>query len=310
MTRHPRASSTGRQLAGFTLVELMVALTIGSIIALMIGTAFVSNSSTKRTNARFEEFQTNGRYAVDFLRRELQHAGFRALSVANVQQSGGTGTTDYGCGGNGVVTNLQQPVWGSNDTNPFSASCIPAANYARGDVLVVRRAGLDAIPAATALAANTLYVRSEFLSATVFQGPTRPANVQPPVEDYLLQADIYYVSPWTNSAAENPAVPALQRLTLGPGPALTRQVVASDVENMQIQYGVSTAAGTRFFNANAMAAADWANVVAVRLWLLVRSTDADPDYKNTSTYTLGDQNVTVNDSFQRQVLPLVVQLRK
>jgi hypothetical protein len=51
-------------------------------------------------------------------------------------------------------------------------------------------------------------------------------------------------------------------------------------------------------------------VVAVRLWLLARSSDAEPGYGNTSTYTMGDQTVTASDGYQRQVFPLVVQIRK
>ena len=48
----------------------------------------------------------------------------------------------------------------------------------------------------------------------------------------------------------------------------------------------------------------------MRIWLLARSTDSEPGYVNTSTYAMGDQTVTVNDAYQRQVFPLVVQLRK
>jgi type IV pilus assembly protein PilW len=165
------------------------------------------------------------------------------------------------------------------------------------------------VPSTTALAANTLYVRSEFIGATVFLGPTRPVAQQSPVEDYPLQTDVYYISKYTNSATESPQVPALYRLTLGAGPALTPQLIASGIENMQIQYGVTTD-GTAFGNANTIAAADWANVTAVRIWLLARSTDTEPGYVNTSTYTMGGQPVTVNDSYQRQVFPLIVQLRK
>ena len=51
-------------------------------------------------------------------------------------------------------------------------------------------------------------------------------------------------------------------------------------------------------------------MVAVRLWLLARSTDAEGGYSNTSTYTMGDQTVTASDGFQRQLFPLVVQIRK
>jgi len=293
---------------GFSLIELMVALTIGLlIIAAMLQNLTVASGSN-RTNARVAEFQTNGRFATDFLRRELQHSGFAGLTSTDPKLTGTTGTAEYGCGP-GFAANIEQPIWGANDTNPLSGSCIPAANYARGDILVVRRAGLDSIPSATALAANTLYFRSEYAQWSVFVGPTRPVGVQAPVADYLLQTDVYYISPYTNSSTESPQVPALYRMTLGAGPAMTAQLVASGIENMQVQYAVNTAAGTRYQDASAVSASDWANVVAVRLWLLARSADTEPGYTNTATYTMGDQVVTVNDKFQRQLFPLVVQLR-
>jgi type IV pilus assembly protein PilW len=293
---------------GFSIVELMVALTIGLLITLAMSSAFLSGSASKSSNVRTSEIETNGRYAIDFLKRELQHSGFVGLGGTTVTLSGTTGTTDYGCGA-GVVTNLQQPVWGSNDSNPFSGSCIPATNYLAGDVLVLRRAGLASIPSATALSATTLYVRTEYLGATVYLGPTRPSFFQPPVEDYPLQTDVYYVAPFTTSASESPKVPALWRLTLGTGPALTAQMVASGVENMQVQYAVTTSAGTRYLNANDVAATEWPSVTGVRVWLLVRSTNSEPDLSNTSTYTLGDQTITASDSYPRQVFPLVVNLR-
>ena len=293
---------------GLSLVELMVALTIGMLITLAMSQAFLSGSASKSSTSRFAEAQNNGRYAIDFLRRELQHSGFVSLGGNVVTLSGTVGTTDYGCGPGGVA-NLQQPVWGANDSNPFSATCIPTANYSTGDVLVLHRAGLTSIPAATALAADTLYVRTEYIGATVFVGPTRPSNVQLPVEDFALRTDVYYVAPFTTSSTESPQVPALWRLTLGAGPALTAQMIASGVENMQVQYGVSSNGFTRFYNADQVVASDWPNVNAVRLWLLVRSSTAESDLSNNTTYTLGDRTITVSDGFPRQVFPLVVNLR-
>ena len=294
--------------SGFSLVELMVAVTIGLlIVAAMLANLQVSSTSN-RTNSRVAEFQTNGRYATDFLRRELQHSGYAGVSWVNLTDTAALAATDYGCGA-GFATNIAQPIFGANDTNPYSGSCIPSDNYARGDILVLRRAGLDLIPAATALSATTLYFRSEYVRGSVFLGPTRPSSLQTPVEDHLLETDVYYISPWTNSATESPKVPALYRMTLGAGPAMTAQLIASGIENMQIQYGVTNAGGTRFYNASDVAATDWVDVSAVRIWLLARSTTAEPGLANTSTYTIGDQTVTVNDAFQRQVFPLVVQLR-
>jgi type IV pilus assembly protein PilW len=306
--RHLPASSlhSGRSEAGFSLIELMVAVTIGLlIVAAMLANLQASSAST-RTTSRVAEYQTNGRYAIDFMRRELQHTGYAGVSWINLTDLGATGTTDYGCGA-GFAANIAQPIFGSNDTNPYSASCIPSDNYARGDILVLRRAGLDLIPTTAALSANTLYFRSEYVRGSVYLGPTRPASLQTPVEDHLLETDVYYISKWTNSATESPQVPALYRLTLGAGPAMTAQLIASGIENMQVQYGITTAAGTRFYDASAVP--DWTSIVAIRIWLLARSTTLEPDYTNTSTYTIGDQSITVNDGYQRQVFPLVVRLR-
>ena len=305
--------------AGFSLVELMVALALGLLILAALLESFNSNSATGTTNTRFTEVQTNGRYATDFMRREIQHAGFLGLSWIALKKSGATGTADYGCGA-GFVTKIEQPIWGSNDVNALS--CIASADYARGDVLVLRRLGLEPVPsvppvppscatASPACAANKLYVRTEFLQGTVFLGTTAPpVNLQPPFEDYPLAADVYYISSYTTALGDG--VPALKRLTLGAGPAMSSpQVIASGIENMQIQYGVVTLGAVNFLNASAVPATDWPNVVAVRLWLLARSTD--PEYNgftNTSTYAMGDQTVTMSDNFPRQVFPLVVQLRR
>ena len=72
----------------------------------------------------------------------------------------------------------------------------------------------------------------------------------------------------------------------------------------------STGTSVRFHNASDIA--DWtdASVVALRVALLARSTDAEAGYKNTSSYALGSQTVTVNDSYQRQVFQQVVQVRR
>jgi type IV pilus assembly protein PilW len=303
-----------RRESGFSLIELMVALTIGLLIVAAMLANLNASSLSNRTNARVAEYQTNGRFAADFLRREIQHAGFAGVSWTNLTDLGATATTDYGCGV-GFAANVAQPIWGANDTNPFSGTCIPTANYARGDILVLRRAGLDAIPTATTLLATRLYFRSEYLQGSVYVGPTRPTNLQTPVADYLLETDVYYISPWTNSSTESPQVPALYRMTLGDGPAMSAQLIASGIENMQVQYGVSTDAGMRFYDASTVPASLWTNVVAVRIWLLARSSTLDPGNVSTVAYTMGDQTYPdrssiASDGYQRQVFPLVVQIRK
>jgi len=60
---------------GFSLVEMMIAVTLGTIV--VAGAFSIFNSQQKATRAEDvrREVQQNARYALDFLRRDLQEAG-------------------------------------------------------------------------------------------------------------------------------------------------------------------------------------------------------------------------------------------
>ena len=61
---------------GFTLVELMVAITIGLIILAVISQVYVGSKRTYRSQEALSRLQENGRYAIDFLGRDLRMAGY------------------------------------------------------------------------------------------------------------------------------------------------------------------------------------------------------------------------------------------
>lgn len=73
--------------AGFSLVELMVALAIGLFIMLAVGRIFTSNRSTYQLDEGLARAQENGRFAMHFITTELLHAGNfgcrRGVSVFN-----------------------------------------------------------------------------------------------------------------------------------------------------------------------------------------------------------------------------------
>lgn len=52
----------------------MVALAIGLIIVVAISAVYVTSSDNKRADTRFAEFHSNGRYAIDYVQREIRHA--------------------------------------------------------------------------------------------------------------------------------------------------------------------------------------------------------------------------------------------
>jgi len=296
---------------GFSLLELMIALTIGLfLLGALIGSVLTASSSGQARD-RAVDVQMNGRYALDLIKRDVQHAGFsglttlfdpeiaKSLSVANVCDV----TT---------VGRISARIWGVDDSNPYSGSCIPDGAYAGGDVLVVRR--LSASPVTPPFANNLIYYRSAYEGGKYFVGsagaPTLPVSWPTPHGDYLLEETVYYVSPYTTSASESPRVPALYRMRLGAGPAMVPELVASGVENMQVRYGKFDAtSGSQYFDAADISPAGWDAISSVQISLLVRGAAQEPGYKNTTTYDIGDQGIKVNDGYRRLVFASVVQLR-
>ena len=61
---------------GFTLVELMVAITIGLIILAVLSQVYVGSKRTYRSQEALSRLQENGRYAIDFLGRDIRVAGY------------------------------------------------------------------------------------------------------------------------------------------------------------------------------------------------------------------------------------------
>ena len=75
---------TYRYQAGFSLIELMIGMTLGLIVLAALTSFFVSTSSNRHEIERTSRQIENGRFAIDTLRSELRIAGF----YAEVQQKG------------------------------------------------------------------------------------------------------------------------------------------------------------------------------------------------------------------------------
>jgi type IV pilus assembly protein PilW len=307
-------------MSGFSMIEMMISMTIGLLIVAALVGVLISSSASTKTNDRTAELQSNGRYALDHLKHELREAGNRGYTPLAPESSGWTSPTISGeCGTAGsFVKNIRQAVWGKNDSDPFTANCIPAASYLQGDVLVIRSAAMTPVLAASAVA-NTLYLRSSYGSASVLQGSSLPATATTGAGNFALQEFVYYISPFTNSASESPLVPALYRVALQTNGTMTRELVVSGIEHMQVEYGMTNTDGTtQYFSASgigsstdhsATGATSWDKISLVRLWLLAKNVKAETGFSNTNSYAMGDQAYTVNDNFRRQVFSTVVQLR-
>jgi type IV pilus assembly protein PilW len=73
---------------GITLVELMVAMVIGLLLAAGISQVFVSSQQTYRITEEQSRLQENARFALEFITRDVREAGYtgcRAIEEMNVQ---------------------------------------------------------------------------------------------------------------------------------------------------------------------------------------------------------------------------------
>ncbi|MDH5631848.1 MAG: PilW family protein [Gammaproteobacteria bacterium] len=89
-TKHRNIALVARKFwqSGFTLVEIMIALTISLIILLAVTQIFVSSRTTYSYTEGMSRIQEGGRFAIDFLARDIRMAGYtgcaRRLETADV----------------------------------------------------------------------------------------------------------------------------------------------------------------------------------------------------------------------------------
>lgn len=70
----PTAGKAGRMATGFTLIEVLVAMTVLSVMVLMVANIFQSSSASWNIGTQKADMNTSARAALDYMARELQFA--------------------------------------------------------------------------------------------------------------------------------------------------------------------------------------------------------------------------------------------
>lgn len=262
---------------GFTLIEMMIAMTIGLLIILALSTVIIGAGASSRATSGQSELQTNGRYALDVLKRDVQNAGYYGLTGRGITPNPNISALPAAndCLAS-LALNISQRVWGSNNgINPFNAAtCAELANVQPNtDMLVVRYLSTTPVLIASgkeggispltqcATATGALCFRSAYEQGMLFNAGTPAVFYDRPQQDHALDMDIYYVNKNTVGAD---GIPSLRKYALSATGVMTDELVVSGVENMQVQYGVdpglvggpgAPASNTQYFNAQDVNAA-------------------------------------------------------
>ncbi|CAH1201262.1 Type IV pilus assembly protein PilW [Candidatus Nitrotoga sp. BS] len=70
--------SLSKHQAGFSLVEFMIALTLGMVVLLGVGSIFIGSQQTYRVQEDNARIQESGRYALEMIGRSIRQAGTNA----------------------------------------------------------------------------------------------------------------------------------------------------------------------------------------------------------------------------------------
>ncbi len=331
-----------RQQQGLTLVEIMVALTIGMVLLGGVVTILVSSQQTYRVNEALARIQENSRFAFQLLSRDIRMAGYMGcVGEGTVPVNTLNNSTDY-------LWNFGQPIQGYEATSASSWMPAPLPTEITSplggrDILILRgvdgsdtrvishpAGGVDGpgsadlkVTVGSGLQGNDIVLVTDCLAAAVFQitnintsagqdniahntGAGVPGNATKNMGQSFEGGEVVRIS--TRSYYVRTNINGNAALYWRRGNTDAEELVEG-VEDMQIDYGVDTD-GNRAADVYQTAdlVVDWENVVSVRINLLMQSTE-DNITSQPQTYTFNGAVTTPADRRLRKTYSTVIALR-
>jgi len=320
---------------GMTLVEVMVAMTIGLVLLGGVVTVLSSSQNTYRVNEALARMQENARYAFQLLSRDIRMAG-DGVAITNVLN----GNTDFlwrfdqplegfeAAGASSwapaLPSEVTSPLTGGNMGRDIVVLRGVESNYAK----VISHASESAdlvVEAGSDIAAGNTVLVSNCQGAAIFKatsvsdvsgqkniahadnpGGSAGSNASTVLGRSFTGGEVMRISTRSYYIRENSAgIPSLY-WKRGSQPA---EELVEGIENMQIQYGVDTDGDkTIDIYHKADEVTNWENVVSVRIDLLVQSVE-DGITSQSQTYTFNGATVTPTDRRLRQTYSTVIALR-
>lgn len=265
---------------GFTLIELMVSLTLGLLLMAGLVSVFVHSSTANREQQRSAEQIENGRYASDVLMNDLHHAGYYGEFFKVPETAPFPDPCAVNDVGGKLTKSLPFAVQGFNAPD-FSTradlsgtTCgtwLPNENLQPGsDVLIVRRAETAALAIGAVAQSQAVYVQANAMNLALQFGSgaaiTSSSGADGTIavinkRDGVSAADIrkfvvhvYFVAPCSIPAGGGAIctgptddggrpIPTLKRLELGVAAGATSmriEPMSEGIESLQVDYGLDT----------------------------------------------------------------------
>jgi type IV pilus assembly protein PilW len=300
---------------GFSLVEIMVGMTIGLIGMVVIMQVFTVSEANRATTTTGGDAQQSGALSLQTLERDIRMAGyginipgFLGCSVVAYQEGPPARNFNFTfvpvliTQGTGNLPDTITVTYSSNSTVASPASITqnmpsPAATYkvnnrygfAEGDLVVAAEAGKDCtlaqvtgVPGTPGQSDNVIHNSGTYTNA---QGANVPAQYNKPGGlgiSYTTSAKLYNIGPLPINNTYSIVNNVFQVASSFTG---TTEAIADSVLDLQADYGVDTNADGIVDSYQASADAngdgvindtDYSRILALRLGLVARSLKREP----------------------------------
>ena len=311
---------------GFSVVELMVALVLGLFLVSGVTAMYVSSKQTYRMTDNLSRLQESLRFSLEFISQDVRMAGYMPCRFPPTVTNAISGSTtwfldffNFGIRGyEGGVSAFPPEITGSTVAGSDAIAILKGGNFTSsitfhstatdflslsndfnqgdfqdGEIAIIcdpRQASIFQISTANDVAETISYGDNTSINpgnaTTVIGTYGEDAQITP------FEPVIYFVAPST----QDPNINSLKKLSLEArdiGGIETVQMreeeLLEDVETMQILYGLdidNDQIADRFEAANDIAAAEWVNVITVRLGLLMATGEEVTVQVDTNTYNV------------------------
>ena len=257
---------------GVTLIELLVGVTIGLLLALVASSTYLFSKQTFNTVTEVSQMEENGRFALNLLARYVQSAGFSMIDPKANLAAGGLDNKISGCDNGYTTMSASSPNF----------TCLASAPTGQ-----LPSAGIRTIFETDAPLGGS----ANFQGANCIGNGAAPVVVDGVTKTYLVTS-YFYVSTATAQTAYGTATMG-QLSCLSDDSTLTApntyqiQPIIPGIQQIAANYLVSTSATGGQLAQTAAAvttAASWPSVAAIELCVLAKS--IGPSNNDTGkTYT-------------------------
>lgn len=291
---------------GLSIIELLIATMLALLLVTAILKVTLQGSGLSQQLRLRNEILETGRYLINSMDDEISHAGYYGpFDLAKVRGSVKANLCT-GIDADAIRKTLKFPVDGLDNVPANYKVCNGERTLSGSDVLLIRYAGKTAITSGQPLIAKQFYIQAlgdqyiidKGVNVGVFSLRQKENTIEAKIRPW--QQTIYYVS-------DNHV---LKRRRLLSGKYSSSEPLAEGVDDFQIMYGIArptsnrraTSGQTVDFVSLPATVDEWSNIVAIKYYFLLSSSENFSALVGHKIYSYGDKSAIAFDDNKKRSL--------